>query len=71
MLLYTPIPLELVLEGIEPERHFREGVVSGVPVLIEEVSPGRGRLERVLSTDPFDYLDPVLRPGMEIILASR
>ncbi|MEW6572489.1 MAG: YlzJ-like family protein [Bacillota bacterium] len=63
MILYTPIPLELVMEGSEPARRFREGAVGGVPVMIEEVSPGRGRLERVLSTDPFDYLNPALSPG--------
>lgn len=66
MVLYTPIPLELVLEGTEPVRRYREAVVCGVAVLVEETVPGRGRVVRLLSTDPFDYLMPGLAPGTEV-----
>jgi hypothetical protein len=66
MVLYTPIPLELVLAGTEPVRRYREAVIRGVPVLVEETAPGRGRVVRLLSTDPFDYLAPGLAPGTEV-----
>ncbi|MEW6448259.1 MAG: YlzJ-like family protein [Bacillota bacterium] len=68
MVLYTPLPPELVLEGLEPKRHFKEAVIGGIPAVVEEVSTGRGRLVRLLSTDPFDYLNPSLSPGKMVII---
>ncbi|MEW6192452.1 MAG: YlzJ-like family protein [Bacillota bacterium] len=70
MLLYTPLPIELVMKGTEPIARFRETSVGGVPILVEEVSPGRGRLVRLLSTDPFDYLNPALTPGTEVAFTT-
>lgn len=71
VLLYTVLPLEQVLEGIEVVRPYREIVVRGVPALAEEIETGRGRLVRLLSTDPFDYLLPELAPGTEVKFCAR
>jgi hypothetical protein len=68
MILHTVMPLELVLEGLEPApaRRTADASVRGVRVVLEETSPGRGRLVRLLSTDPYDYLNPFLIPGTEL-----
>lgn len=64
MILYTVVPLERVLEGLTPwdKRTFREVSVDGVRLIVEETSPGRGRVVRLLSTDPKDFLDPRYQP---------
>lgn len=64
MILYTVMPLETVLEGLEPEgqRTFREVSVGGVRLIVEEMSSGSGRVVRLLSTDPKDFLDPRYQP---------
>ncbi|HNU94628.1 MAG TPA: YlzJ-like family protein [Bacillota bacterium] len=38
-------------------------VVGGVQVLVSPSYDGRHRVERVISTNPLDYLDPRLTPG--------
>lgn len=65
MILYTVMPIETVLEGLQPEdrRTFRDVPVGGVRLLVEEMSPGSGRIVRLLSTDPRDFLDPRYQPG--------
>lgn len=69
MILYTPLPMELVLQGMEstPDPKWKETLVDGVPVIVEETSSGRGRVVRLLSTDPYAYLNPNLMPGTEVV----
>lgn len=68
MIIYTPLPMEIVLEETQsaPAPRFKKAFVGGIPVVVEETAPGRGRLVRLLSTDPFDYLNPALTPGREV-----
>ncbi|MEA4884632.1 MAG: YlzJ-like family protein [Clostridia bacterium] len=65
-MLYTVMPIEQVLspfvaDGGDPLPVL--AAVDGVQVLIVPSDAGRGRIERVLSTDPADYLNPSLAPG--------
>jgi hypothetical protein len=65
MILYTPMPLELVLEGLEDNAtplEFQEIEYKGITML---VSPEKQmyRIQRVISTDPQDYINPDLQPG--------
>ncbi|HHW44946.1 MAG: YlzJ-like family protein [Thermoanaerobacteraceae bacterium] len=70
MILYTPMQLELVLEGLEEMQHVptREVNIEGVPVLIQNTGPGEGKVVRLLSTDPMDYLKAGLYPGAVVRL---
>ncbi len=70
MILYTPMQLELVLEGLEQMKHVstRKVDVDGVPVLIQDTGPGEGMVVRILSTDPRDYLRTDLYPGAVVEL---
>ncbi|WP_027719170.1 YlzJ-like family protein [Desulfovirgula thermocuniculi] len=65
MILYTPMQLELVLQGLEEMQHVptRRAYIDGVPVLIQDVGLREGKVVRVLSTDPRDYLRSDLYPG--------
>ncbi|RDV83000.1 YlzJ-like family protein [Ammonifex thiophilus] len=65
MLLYTPLPLELVWEeGKVPIQ--RLCFLKGVPVLVEVTGRGEGKIVRVLATDPFSFLDVALTPGQKV-----
>lgn len=68
MILYTPMQLELVVEGLEEmkEPAARLVEIGGVPLIIEDTGPGEGKVVRLLSTDPQDYLLPALYPGAVI-----
>ncbi len=65
MILWTPMQLELVVEGLEemcPPNYSRV-VYRGVPMLVERMADGRSRIARLLSTDPADYLKAEYTPG--------
>ncbi|MTI82828.1 MAG: hypothetical protein FH756_02795 [Firmicutes bacterium] len=68
MILYTPMQLELVLEGIEDMKHpmVREVELNGIPAVVEDKGFGQGKLVKLLSTDPNDYMDPNMIPGVSV-----
>ena len=68
MILYTPMQLELVLDGIEEMRppSYREINIGGVQMLVEDVGPGAVRVIKLLSTDPGHYLISDYKPGNTI-----
>lgn len=63
MLLYTPLPLELVLEGYDHYRCYKEIEFAGVKLQVEQLDSGRGKITRILSTNPKDFLNPLFQPG--------
>ncbi|MGB9825643.1 MAG: YlzJ-like family protein [Desulfofundulus sp.] len=71
MILYTPMQLELVFEGLEEMKHTptREVNIGGMPLLIQDTGSGEGRVVRLLSTNPRDYLRSDLYPGAVIRLS--
>ena len=65
MILYTPMQLELVLEGFDTTEYpvQQEALYGGVPVLLEYTAGGKKKIAKLLSTNPYDYLRPDLYPG--------
>ncbi|ACA59345.1 YlzJ-like family protein [Candidatus Desulforudis audaxviator] len=69
MILYTVLDIESVLgEPAGAEGVLENAVVDGVPVLVRRSKAGNVFLERVLSTDPYDFLRPELTPGSTLYL---
>ena len=66
-IIYTPMPLELVLEGIDKEGpQYQEIEVAGTKLMVEQTGMAHGRIIRLLSTNPADYLRPEYQPGTEL-----
>lgn len=65
MILYTPMQLELVLEGFDTTQYpeYRDIKYQGVSMVVEPAGVGRQKIVKLLSTNPFDYLKPELAPG--------
>lgn len=65
MILWTPMQLELVFEGLEemcpPE--YSQISYQGVPMLVERTPSGKAKIVRLLSTNPQDYLNASYVPG--------
>ncbi|MBM7854462.1 hypothetical protein JOC37_000835 [Desulfohalotomaculum tongense] len=70
MILYTPMQLELVLEGLEEQSNAnqREINVGNATLVVEDKGFGRAQVVRLISTDPQDYLNPDFAPGTEVQL---
>lgn len=64
--LYTIYPTEVVLEEAEESRVVLEMSVNGHRILATRGLGGGLAVERLLSTDPADYLDPALQPGAAV-----
>ncbi|WP_461365095.1 YlzJ-like family protein [Candidatus Darwinibacter acetoxidans] len=63
-MLYTVLPLEEVLEGLEedPPRTIQLAV-GEITVEAEPLGSFQARVVRVLSTDPRHFLEPHCQPG--------
>lgn len=66
-IIYTPLPIELILEGIEKDGpEYREIEVEGAKLLVEQQSFDQCRVVRLISTDPRDYLKNEYQPGTQL-----
>lgn len=64
MMLYTIMPTELVLEGIDqPVKPPQEIDLGNIKLLVETMGFNQGKVVRLISTDPQDYLNPNFQPG--------
>jgi len=63
MILYTPLPLEFVLEGLEKERIYQEVEIDGQTMIVEKLNDRESKIEKLISSNPFDYLNPSWQPG--------
>jgi hypothetical protein len=66
-MLYTIMPLELVLQGQETMEHkYSEIEENGRKLIVEPISLTEAKLVRLISPDPQDYLQPQWQPGRMI-----
>ncbi len=72
MIIHTPMPLELVLDGSDEFRPSYEEIdISGRKVLVERKDATHASVVRILSTNPADFLDPTLFPGAIITFQAK
>ncbi|THF78432.1 YlzJ-like family protein [Cohnella fermenti] len=72
MILYTCMPLDRVMEGWENgPGPLLEIEQAGMTMLLSPVSPGVGRLVRLVSAPLDAYLNPGYSPGSLIYFANR
>lgn len=66
-MLYTIVPMEQVFdeEEIRPLRMMSYG---GRTVGVRPTEDGFGVIDHLVSTNPFDYLDPRWQPGTQVSL---
>jgi hypothetical protein len=71
MIIYTSMPLELVYEGYENfNPQYEEIVHNGVSMVIEPSGAYQGKIVRLLSSNPQDFLNPSHSPGSVIHFRS-
>lgn len=67
--MWTIIPPEVIWEGIEEKpKDLLQLEWLGVQMLVEPLQFGQGKIVRLLSTEPNDFLRPELQPGSIIDL---
>jgi len=63
LILYTALPLERVLEGLEDLKAPEEIVFGDMTLQVEPLDHGRARVVRLISPRAEDYLNPAYAPG--------
>lgn len=72
MTLYTSMPLELVMEGLENEMEpMQEVWASGIKMQVVPIAAGMGKIVRLLECNLDDYLNPNYTPGSIVHYGSR
>lgn len=72
MIIYSPVPAEMIWQNqLQADYKLVDQVISGVPVQVMVCKDGTARVERILSTDPQDYLKTELQPGQLISFLSN
>ncbi|MED2253965.1 YlzJ-like family protein [Brevibacillus parabrevis] len=68
MILYSIIPTETVFANMEQvEKQELEEITNGhATMLVEPTGPYEGRIVRLISPDPQDYLKPHYAPGQKV-----
>jgi hypothetical protein len=67
MIMYTPLPLEAVLEGMEDMKDdLSEISLNGVRLQVKMLSQNEAQVVRLISPDPQQYLNPAYAPGSYI-----
>jgi len=62
-MLYTIIPVELVLEGLEDLSACQEITYNGSLLMVRPIGLQQVQVVQLISSDPADYLNPELQPG--------
>jgi hypothetical protein len=69
MILYTPMPLELVyadFHKVEKQEIQEVDMGGGVKMMVEPTGKYQGKIIRLISPNPQDYLNPRYAPGQTI-----
>ncbi|NPV42941.1 MAG: hypothetical protein HPY70_02995 [Firmicutes bacterium] len=64
MIYYAAIPIELVFENIENNYpNFQEIDCNGVKLIVEPFKFNSWKIVRIISSNPYDYMNPLYQPG--------
>jgi len=68
LILYTHLPLEQVLAGLDELEAPQDIAFENVMLQVQPLPGGKGRVVRLISPRPEDYLNPRYAPGAVIAL---
>lgn len=64
MIIYSPVPIETIFDGYDQMKlNYKELQMGHVTMVVEQISNAEGKIVRVISPDPQDYLNPSYQPG--------
>lgn len=70
--LWTAMPLELVVDGLTPQAQAcSEVMMAGRLLLVRPGADGTGTVERLVSGNAQDYLDPRWQPGAVVPMQAQ
>ncbi|MFS8500723.1 MAG: YlzJ-like family protein [Caldicoprobacter sp.] len=73
MILHTIVPIQYIFSDYTAQTRSTPRLIEWNNVKLEVLPAGEGKyqINRILSTNPFDYLNPRLQPGIIIQLDPK
>ncbi|HHY13747.1 MAG: hypothetical protein GX977_14720 [Firmicutes bacterium] len=69
MIHYVALPIELVVENMgKIDYQFTEVEIDGIKMILEPMDFNKGKIVRIISSDPNDFINPSYQPGQTINL---
>lgn len=62
-MMHTVMPMEVIFPPLEAVVTLKEIPYNGVNMIVEQLPDGRNRIERIISSNPMDFLNPQMQPG--------
>lgn len=67
MIIYSPVPIEFIFEGYDQMKlNYREIQIENTTMVVDQISSSEGKIIRLISPNPQDYLNPKYQPGTMI-----
>ncbi|WP_248926312.1 YlzJ-like family protein [Paenibacillus hamazuiensis] len=65
MIFYTPMPMDIVMEGFDKQEEpsYFEITLNGVHMQVQAINERQASIVRILSCELQDYLNPQYAPG--------
>ena len=70
-MIWSVVPIETLFATEHKETRAKEIMHNNKRLLVTELPSGQMNIDRLLSTDPCDFLDPSLAPGCIIDFYRR
>ncbi len=69
-MLYTIVPHEEIWGELDQvdQQEYRDVTLNGCTMQIQPVDSATGKVIRLMSTNPADYLNPQFQPGSTVML---
>lgn len=68
MIIYSTVPMEVIFQNFEQmeKQELKELSYGAMTMLVEPTGPYEGKIVRLISPNPQDYLNPQYMPGQKI-----
>ncbi|WP_047151001.1 YlzJ-like family protein [Aneurinibacillus tyrosinisolvens] len=67
MIIYSAMPLELMFQNQETASYdYEEIQMNGVTMLVQPSGVNEAKIIRLISPNPYDYMNPSYAPGQKI-----
>lgn len=67
MIIYSAMPLELIFQNDGSEAYEQTEVqLNGLTMLVQPCGVNEARIVRLISPNPYDYMNPNYAPGQKI-----
>jgi hypothetical protein len=63
MTLWSIVPTEMILSDMDDLPVYEEVTCNNMKLLVEKIGSTQFKINRLLTTDPQDYLRPEMQPG--------